>query len=271
VSHFVADVVPQTRKPQAKKHAMIAAGRPICSGTNGANMIPIGDDNPARLTPIVTWGLILACVVVYLWEVSLGQAMDTTVKALGFTPASLFHGYVPVAGMAVSAALTILTSMFLHGSILHIAGNMLYLWIFGNNVEDAMGHVRYLLFYLVCGTVAALTLGYIDPASRLPLIGASGAISGVLAAYLLLFPRAKVTVIIPLIIIFFPFRIAAFWVVGFWFLLQLFSAAATHPDQPGVAFWAHVGGFAAGLVLTPFFKSRDFPLFGPVRPRGPWG
>jgi membrane associated rhomboid family serine protease len=134
-----------------------------------------------------------------------------------------------------------------------------------------MGHFRFLLFYIVCGIVAALTLGYIDPASRLPLIGASGAISGVLAAYLLLFPRAKVLVIIPLVFIFFPFRIAAFWVVGFWFLLQLFNAAVTHPDQPGVAFWAHVGGFAAGLVLTPFLKSSDFPLFGAVRRRGPWG
>jgi membrane associated rhomboid family serine protease len=234
-------------------------------------MIPISDDNPARLTPIVTWSLILACVVVYLWEISLGRTMNATLAVLGFTPASFFHGYVPVAGAVVPAALTILTSLFLHASFLHIAGNMLYLWIFGNNVEDAMGHFRFLLFYIVCGIVAALTLGYIDPASRLPLIGASGAISGVLAAYLLLFPRAKVLVIIPLVFIFFPFRIAAFWVVGFWFLLQLFNAAVTHPDQPGVAFWAHVGGFAAGLVLTPFLKSSDFPLFGAVRRRGPWG
>jgi membrane associated rhomboid family serine protease len=233
-------------------------------------MIPIADDNPARLRPIITWSLILACVVVYLWETSLGRTMSATLAVLGFTPASFFHGYVPVAGVAVPAVLTILTSLFLHGSFLHIAGNTLYLWIFGNNVEDAMGHFRFLLFYIVCGIFAALTLGYIDPASRLPLIGASGAISGVLAAYLLLFPRAKVLVIVPLVIIFFPFRIAAFWVVGFWFLLQLFNAAMTHPDQPGVAFWAHVGGFAAGLVLTPFLKSSDFPLFGAVRRRGPW-
>jgi membrane associated rhomboid family serine protease len=161
--------------------------------------------------------------------------------------------------------------MFLHGGFLHIAGNMLYLWIFGNNVEDAMGHVRFLAFYLVCGVAAAFTLAYVDPASRVPMVGASGAISGVLAAYVLLFPRARVTVLVPLIIIFYPFRISAVWVVGFWFLLQLFSAAATQPGQPGVAWWAHVGGFAAGLLLTPFLKSSDFPLFGPVRRRGPWG
>jgi membrane associated rhomboid family serine protease len=235
-------------------------------------MIPISDDNPTRLTPILTWALIGVCVLVYIWERSLGHGMDAALLVFGFTPASLFSGYVPLPDVGeVPAGLTIFTSMFLHGSILHIAGNMLYLWIFGNNVEDAMGHLRYLLFYLICGVAAALTLAYIDPSSRVPMVGASGAISGVLAAYVLLFPRARVTVIVPLGIIFYPFRITAVWVVGFWFLLQLLSAAATRPDQPGVAWWAHVGGFAAGAILTPLFKSSDFPLFGPVRRRGPWG
>lgn len=235
-------------------------------------MIPISDDNPARRTPIITWALIAACVAVYVWEHSLGRQMDAALLVFGFTPASLSAGYVPLPGLGqVPAGVTILTSMFLHGSILHIAGNMLYLWIFGNNVEDAMGPLRFLLFYLICGIAAALTLFYIDPASRLPMVGASGAISGVLAAYVLLFPRARVTVIVPLGIIFYPFRITAVWVVGFWFLLQLLSAAATRPDQPGVAWWAHVGGFAAGAILTPLFKSSDFPLFGPVRRKGPWG
>jgi membrane associated rhomboid family serine protease len=235
-------------------------------------MIPISDDNPARLTPVLTWGIILACVAAYVWEVSLGRQMDAALLVFGFTPASLFAGFVPTAGIGrVPALLTIFTSMFLHGSVLHIAGNMLYLWIFGNNVEDAMGHFRFFFFYFVCGVVAALTLGFIDPASRVPMVGASGAISGVLAAYVLLFPRARVTVIVPLGIIFYPFRITAVWVVGFWFVLQLLSAAATKADQPGVAWWAHVGGFAAGAILTPFLKSSDFPLFGAVRRRGPWG
>jgi membrane associated rhomboid family serine protease len=147
---------------------------------------------------------------------------------------------------------------------------MLYLWIFGNNVEDAMGHMRYIVFYLVCGAAAALMLAYIDPASRIPMVGASGAISGVLAAYVLLFPRARVTVIVPLGIIFYPFKLSAFWVVSFWFVLQLLSAWLSHPNEPGVAWWAHVGGFGAGLFLTPLFKSSGFPLFGRPR-RGPWG
>lgn len=235
-------------------------------------MIPISDDNPSRLWPVITWSLILGCIGVYAWEVSLGREMDAAIAVFGFTPAALLKGYVPIPDVGpLPAGFTILSSMFMHASLLHIAGNMLYLWIFGNNVEDGMGHLRYLVFYFVCGAAAALTLAYIDPASRVPMVGASGAISGVLAAYVMLFPRARVLVIVPLGIIFYPFRIAAIWVVGFWFLLQLFSAAATRPDQPGVAFWAHVGGFLAGIVLTPFFKSSDFPLFGPVRRRGPWG
>ena len=234
-------------------------------------MIPISDDNPARLRPVVTWGIILACALAFVWEISLGNEMDAALLVFGFTPASFFSNYQHADVGEVAPALTIFTSMFLHGSILHIAGNMLYLWIFGNNVEDAMGHARYLVFYFVSGVAAAMTLGLMDPSAQVPLVGASGAISGVLAAYVLLFPRARVTVIVPLGFIFLPFRITAIWVVGFWFILQLLMAAATKADQPGVAWWAHVGGFATGAVLTPFFKSSDFPLFGSVRRRGPWG
>src|ERR1700733_9574354 len=233
-------------------------------------MIPISDDNPSRRTPVVTWAIIAACVIVYLWERSLGHEMDGALVVLGFKPAMFFAHRHALENIALPAFTAIAISMFLHGSILHIAGNMLYLRIFGNNVEDAMGHVRFFLFYVVCGVAAALTLAFMDPASHVPMIGASGAISGVLAAYVLLFPRAKVTVIVPLGIIFFPLALSAFWVVGFWFVLQLVSAAFTDPGQPGVAWWAHVGGFGAGLLLTPFLKSSDYPFFGPVR-RGPWG
>ena len=138
-------------------------------------MIPISDDNPAGLTPVFTWGIILACVAAFAWEFSLGRRMDAALLVFGFTPASLFAGFSPASGIGrVPAILTIFTSMFLHGGILHIAGNMLYLWIFGNNVEDAMGHARFFLFYFVCGVAAALTLGYIDPASTVPMVGASG-------------------------------------------------------------------------------------------------
>jgi membrane associated rhomboid family serine protease len=234
-------------------------------------MIPISDDNPARLTPLVNWAIILLCVGVFFWEISLGRSMDETIGVLGFSPASLEgtaavpRGYVPVPGWA-----TIFISMFLHGGWLHIAGNMLYLWIFGNNVEDAMGHIRYLVFYLIAGTAAALSMAAMDPGSQVPMVGASGAISGVLAAYVLLYPRARVTVVVPLGIIFYPLKISAFWVVGFWFGMQVLSAVLSTPGQPGIAWWAHVGGFVAGAILTPLFKYAHVPLFGEVR-RGPWG
>lgn len=234
-------------------------------------MIPISDDNPARTPAIVTWTIIGLCVAVYLWERSLGADMNAALFALGFVPASYFSGMPMTSGdIGIPADLTILTSMFLHGSILHLAGNMLYLWIFGNNVEDAFGHFRFVLFYFACGIGAALAMAYVQPMARVPIIGASGAISGVLAAYVLLYPRAHVTVIIPLGIVPWPFRIAAMWVVGFWFLLQLISAGLADPAQPGTAWWAHVGGFAAGLLLTPLIKPRGTRLFAPVTRPGPW-
>ncbi len=234
-------------------------------------MIPISDDNPADLTPFVTWAFIAACIGVYLWQLSLGRhSEEAFVYAYSLVPAQLFGGH-PFAGSegAPAPALTIFTSMFMHGSWLHLGGNMLFLWIFGNNVEDLMGHFRYVLFYLVSGAAAALTQGFTDPQSAIPMLGASGAISGVLAAYVLAYPSARVTVIIPLGILLYPVKIAAFYVVGFWFLLQLLSWSLSDPNQPGVAFAAHIGGFCAGLVLTPFLKSSAIPLFG--RKRGPWG
>jgi len=235
-------------------------------------MIPISDDTPSRRAPFVTWLIILGCVLAYIWEVRLGRVqMEAALNVLGFVPSSLSaHQNVPAEALGIPAAATILTSMFLHGSLLHLGGNMLYLWIFGNNIEDGMGHFRFIVFYLTCGIAAALSMAYADPSSHVPMVGASGAISGVLAAYILLFPRARITVIIPLGIIFWPFRISAFWVVGLWFLTQLVTAALTDPTQPGVAWWAHVGGFVAGLLLTPVFKSARVPYFGPIVSRGPW-
>ena len=237
---------------------------------NPKQMIPISDDNPARRTPVVTWLIIVLCIATYVWERSLGQNLSAAIAVLGFVPVSLRHSITASSGFfSYPPRVTIFSSMFLHGGLLHLGGNMLYLWIFGNNVEDAMGHGRFVVFYLVCGVVAALALALIDPASRIPMIGASGAISGVLAGYVLLFPRARVTVIVPLGIIFYPFALSAIWVVGFWFLMQLLSAAFSNPHEPGVAWWAHVGGFATGLLLTPFFKSSRFPLLGRPQP-GPW-
>ena len=237
-------------------------------------MIPISDDNPARLVPFVTWLILGGCIGVFVWQLGMSaDAEDRAIRSLAFVPARLFGDDGGIlsgteGGMAaVWPSATTLTSMFLHGGLLHLLGNMLYLWIFGNNVEDAMGHSRFLFFYLVCGVVAALSQGIVTPTSQIPMIGASGAISGVLAAYVLIYPRARVTVIVPLGIIFYPMKISALFVVGFWFLLQLFSVAVAPPDQPGVAWWAHIGGFGAGAILTPLLSY--FPLFGRHR-RSPW-
>src|SRR3569832_951860 len=235
-------------------------------------MIPISDDNPADHTPFMTWLLILACVAAFAWEISLGEkGMDAALGVFGFSPATLFGSETPPSQMfGVPASATIFISMFLHGGWLHIIGNMLYLWIFGNNIEAAMGHALFTLFYFACGAMAALAMAFIDSTSMVPMVGASGAISGVLGAYMLLYPRARVHVIIPLGIIFYPLWIRAVWVVGVWFAMQLVSAAFTDPTQPGTAFWAHVGGFAAGLILTPFLKSSDVRYFGPYFRTGPW-
>jgi membrane associated rhomboid family serine protease len=233
-------------------------------------MIPISDENPTKLTPYVTIGLILLCVGVYAWQFHLkGDAYGDFMLHYGFTPSSLMSPQFEATGIpAVPAVVSIFTAMFLHGGVLHLIGNMLYLWIFGNNIEDAMGHARFLVFYLLSGVAAALTMAFMDPSSVQPMVGASGAISGGLGAYMLLYPRARVTVLVPLLIILYPFRINAIWVVGVWFAMQLL--ALTGPDTSGIAWWAHVGGFAAGIVLTPFFKSSAVPFFGPHIRRGPW-
>src|SRR5262245_42515260 len=227
-------------------------------------MIPISDENPTRSTPIVTWALLITCVVVFLWEFSLGdQQSEAAIRSLGFTPAAFFARRAGDPGQW----LTIFTSMFLHGGLMHLGGNMLYLWIFGNNVEDAMGHGRFLIFYFAAGAAAALGQGIAEPDTTIPMVGASGAISGVLGAYVLIYPRARVTVIIPLGVILYPTKISSVYVVGFWFILQLASAALAEPGAPGVAWLAHVGGFVAGMLLTPLLS--QYPLFG-RHYRGPW-
>jgi membrane associated rhomboid family serine protease len=154
--------------------------------------------------------------------------------------------------------------MFLHGGWMHIIGNMLYLWIFGDNVEDAMGHARYLVFYLTCGVAAALTQAFLDPQSTLPMIGASGAISGVLGAYLLLYPRARVLTLIPLGFFSQVVWLPAAFILLLWFGLQLLSNLFTRSGSGGVAFGAHIGGFLAGMLLVGLFKRRGFSLFNPL-------
>ena len=228
-------------------------------------MIPLHDDNPTTLRPVVTIALMVLCTLVFLWELSLGPVgLERAVYAFGAIPAVLFDQLRLNPALAViPPELTLLTSMFMHGGWMHLLGNMLYLWIFGNNVEDAMGHGRFLLFYLLCGLIAALGHAWLDPASRVPMIGASGAISGVLGAYLLLYPHARVLVGIPFGFFVHTVYLPAMLVLGMWFLLQILNSAAASGGQGGVAWFAHIGGFIAGMVLLPLFKRRGVRLFNP--------
>jgi membrane associated rhomboid family serine protease len=247
-------------------------------------MIPLHDDVPTARRPWVTYGLIGTCVLVYLWEIGrTDRELAEVFYTLGFVPALLL-GEVELAPgtAAVHSAVALVTSMFLHGGFLHLAGNMLYLWIFGNNVEDAMGRSRFLAFYLLCGISAALAQGVQDPSSMVPMVGASGAIGGVLGAYLLLHPHARVLALVPLGIIFFTVRIPAYVVLGLWFVFQLIAGGAAGGAEGGVAYWAHIGGFAAGMVLLFVFKRAGVPIWdsgrtgSPRQPtftrrQGPWG
>jgi membrane associated rhomboid family serine protease len=170
---------------------------------------------------------------------------------------------LPADVAVVAPWMSVLTSMFMHGGWMHLLGNMLYLWIFGDNIEDSMGHVRYFIFYVLCGLAAVLAQALPDTSSQVPMIGASGAISGVLGAYLLLFPRARIHVVIPLGFYFQQARLPAMWVLLFWFALQLLSNVFQGKAGSGVAFGAHIGGFVAGLVLIPIFKYRSVRLLNP--------
>lgn len=240
-------------------------------------MIPLHDDNPTVLPPIVTVGLIALCGLVFIWQLSLGSgAAERAVYAFGMVPAVLLGtASLPADIAVIPAQASVVTSMFLHGGWLHLLGNMLYLWIFGNNIEDATGHVRFIVFYLLCGTAAALSQAFQDPASTVPMIGASGAISGVLGGYAMLFPRAHVLVLLPIGFFITPLRVPALLVLGLWFVLQFIYSAATVGQPGGVAHWAHIGGFIAGVILIVPFRNKAFPLFGgphrQVRGRGPFG
>lgn len=228
--------------------------------------IPLKDDNQLRLIPfqIVTVGFIVACVAVFAWQITLPPGeMEIAFYSYGAIPSVLFEGteLPPEIGL-LPPALTLVTSMFLHAGLLHIGGNMLYLWVFGDNVEDSMGHFRFLVFYLACGIAAALAHGVANPGSVTPMVGASGAISGVLGAYLVQFPKVRVLV---LAFHWLPLRLPAYIVLGGWIVLQAFSAYTDNSgavDSGGVAWWAHIGGFAAGLVLLPLLRRRDIPVIG---------
>ena len=232
-------------------------------------MIPLHDDNPTTIKPLLTISFIVACVLVFLWQISLGsRGFEAAVFSLGVIPATLLGDKILPPELAlVPPTMTVLTSMFLHGGWMHLIGNMLYLWIFGNNIEDAMGHLRFVVFYLLCGIAAVYAQALPNADSTIPMIGASGAISGVLGAYLLLYPRAHVLVMVPLGFYMRTMQLPAMVVLGFWFVLQLVNSALADPGKGGVAFGAHIGGFIAGMVLLPLFKYRHVRLFAPPRHR----
>jgi len=226
--------------------------------------LPLYDDNPIRRPPLVTYVLIGLCIGAFLWE--LGQNGRAVALQYGMIPAVLFgYAHLSPALAIIPPWATIFTSMFLHGGWLHIGGNMLFLWIFGNNVEDLLGRARYLLLYLVSGVAAALVQALSAKHSHVPMIGASGAIAGVLGAYLVTYPRANVHCFVWIVIFFWIVTVPAWILLGLWFAIQLLSGLAAGSAVPGVAIWAHVGGFGAGIILFLMMRPARVGLLQPQR------
>lgn len=223
-------------------------------------MVPLRDENPAELTPYVTISLIVVNVLVFIHELSLSPPqLEQFFEIYAVIPKELTANFYGVSvNQPIPESLTLISSQFLHGSFLHIIGNMLFLWIFGNNVEDQLGHVKYLIFYLSCGILASLAQWYFSPYSSIPSLGASGAIAGVMGAYILRFPQAQVITLIPLGFFFWTVRIPAVFFLGFWFIQQAFYSfsslripANIGMENGGIAYWAHAGGFVFGVILGP--------------------
>ena len=224
-------------------------------------LLPLYDSNPLRHIRIayVMWSVIAVCVAIFVYQATLpANEAGRFIFTYGAIPADLF-GYAerPPEIDVVPSFMTVLTSMFLHGSVMHLLGNMLFLWVLGDNIEDSMGHRRFIVFYLLCGIFAAFSHIVLEPASTVPMIGASGAISGVIGAYLMLHPHATIRTLVLRFVVPLP----AWVVLGLWIALQIFSAAMSKPGEPGVAWWAHIGGFAAGVVLILPLRRRGVRLF----------
>ena len=213
-------------------------------------MIPLRDIIPSRTTPYVTISIIVANVLVFFFELSLGPAVNDFAMHFGLVPAAF-------------SWVAVFTSMFLHGGLLHVGGNMLYLWIFGDNVEDRMGHGRFLVFYLLCGIAAALGQTITAPDSLVPMVGASGAIAGVMGAYFVLYPKSRIVTLVPLFFFFQIIEVPAIFFLGIWFVMQFLSGvgsivgATAGEAGGGVAFWAHVAGFAAGISGVFVFRRPE--------------
>lgn len=223
-------------------------------------MIPLRNTVPSSSVPIVTIGLIAMNLLVFCYQVSLGRELNGFLVQYGAIPLRFILARHIEGVSIVERYAPLFTSMFLHGGWIHVFGNMLYLWIFGGTAEDRLGHVRFVLLYILCGLGAALTQIYLDPSSRLPIIGASGAVAGVLGAYLWLFPHARIVALVPLMFFWQVVEVPAMFFLLVWFLMQLLSGAAsvtaTQALAGGVAWWAHIGGFVSGMILGVLLSMR---------------
>lgn len=222
-------------------------------------MIPIRDENPTHTFPIITYLLIALNILVFVFQTLMGGSNESFVYQFALIPVELTSTF------SLENISNIFSSMFMHAGLAHIGGNMLYLWIFGDNVEDRLGSVRYLIFYILGGLIASLAHVITNPLSQVPTVGASGAIAAVLGAYLVLYPRQRVLTLIPLGFFLRLTMLPASLVLGVWFLLQFFQGVMTigGPDVGGVAFWAHIGGFVSGVLLSQIFKKpeRSYPAY----------
>ena len=225
-------------------------------------MLPLKDNIPAKNFPYVNIGLILINSVFFIYQMSYGHEIDQLIFSLGFIPARFFaqqgENFLSPTGL-----LPVFSSMFLHANLIHLISNMWMLWIFGDNVEDCMGHGRYFLFFILCGIASVFAQAISNPQSALPMVGASGAISGVLGAYLLTYPHARILTLVPIVILFYIIELPAYFFLGFWFVIQLIQGSLYSLNAPetvggGVAWWAHVGGFAAGVLLLQVFRCKDW-------------
>lgn len=225
-------------------------------------MLPLKDNIPAKNFPYVNIGLILINSVFFIYQMSYGHEIDQLIFSLGFIPAR-FLAQQSENFLSPTGFLPVFSSMFLHANLIHLISNMWMLWIFGDNVEDCMGHGRYLLFFLLCGVASVAAQALANPQSALPMIGASGAISGVLGAYFLTYPHARILTLLPIFILIYLIELPAYFFLGFWFIMQFVQGSlySLNSDQivgGGVAWWAHVGGFAAGVVLLQVFRCKDW-------------
>lgn len=236
-------------------------------------MIPLKDDNPTSTTPIITYTIIAVCFFVFILQISSSSYNDGQLfYSYGLIPSVLTgKAELPDHLAAIPSELTLFTSMFMHGGFMHLIGNMLYMWIFADNIEDELGRVKFIIFYILSGIAAALTQVFMDTDSTIPMIGASGAIGGVLGAYIVNHPRAKVLVLIPLGFFSQIVKIPALFVLGFWFVLQFISSSLSSSSGGGVAYGAHIGGFIFGAVAILFFNKLSVKTrINKTTIRNPW-